>query len=132
MDTLEMKRERNALTLDCGAPCAAAALRKVTTIIVWKAGYCLRYAWGGVPGGTFPEIVDWRDERGRRAVTLYDLSLEYDSAAQALRERICRLEEEQNREKDGERRLLLAHRLRLLRSMWRDTREVARQLDCGR
>ena len=33
-----MKRERNALTLDCGAPCAAAALRKVTTITVWKAG----------------------------------------------------------------------------------------------
>ena len=54
-------------------------------------------------GGTFPESVAGRDERGRRAVTLYDLSLEYDSAAQALRERICRLEEEQNREKDGER-----------------------------
>ena len=74
-------------------------------------------------------VVCEADERGRRAVTLYDLSLEYDSAAQALRERICRLEEEQNREKDGERRLLLAHRLRLLRSMWRDTREVARHLE---
>lgn len=129
MDTLEMKRERNALTLDCGAPCAAAALREATTITVWKAGWYVRRAWSGSPGGTFPESVAGRGERGRRAVTLYDLSLEYDSAAQALRERICRLEEEQNREKDGERRLLLAHRLRLLRSMWRDTREVARHLE---
>lgn len=94
-----------------------------------EGGWYVRRAWSGSPGGTFPESVAGRDERGRRAVTLYDLSLEYDSAAQALRERICRLEEEQNREKDGERRLLLAHRLRLLRSMWRDTREVARHLE---
>ena len=62
-------------------------------------------------------------------MTLYDLSLEYQSAARALRERVRQLEAEQAAEEDGERRLLLAHRLRLLRSMWRDTQELARHLE---
>lgn len=58
-------------------------------------------------------------------MTLYELSGQYRAAAEALRERIRLVERERDEEKDDGLRLLLEHRLRLLRSMWRDTRAVA-------
>lgn len=124
-----MKKKQGGLREGCSASCAEAALTAATTITAWRGGQCARRAWSGSPGGILPGSADGRGEGGRRAVTLYDLSLEYQGAAQALRERIRQLEEEQAGEEDGERRLLLDHRLRLLRSMWRDTREVARHLE---
>lgn len=124
-----MKKKREGLQEGCGAPCAEVTSAGETTITAWRGGRCVRRAWSGSPGGISPGSAAGRGERGRRAVTLYDLSLEYDSAAQALRVRIRQLEEAQAGEADGAQQLLLAHRLRLLRSMWRDTREVARHLE---
>lgn len=62
-------------------------------------------------------------------MTLYELSQDYRRTAEALRERVRELEERREREEDEEQRRLLDYRLRLLRSMWRDTRAVAVHLE---
>lgn len=62
-------------------------------------------------------------------MTLYDMGLEYADTAAALRERIRQVEQLREQETDDSRILLLDHRLRLLRSMWRDTRAVAIHLE---
>lgn len=62
-------------------------------------------------------------------MTLAELGREYAAAADALRERVRALEVLRAGEKEDEARLLLEHRLRLLRSMHRDTRAVARYLE---
>ena len=62
-------------------------------------------------------------------MTLYELSLEYEQTAAMLRQRISELERAQ-KEADSElRRVQLDRRLRPLRSMYRDTRAVARYLN---
>lgn len=58
-------------------------------------------------------------------MSLYQLSLEYSSGAQALRERIRELEAQAEAEADGSARMRLDRRIRLLTSMWRDMREIA-------
>ena len=59
-------------------------------------------------------------------MTLYELSLEYEQTAAMLRGRISELERVLRETGDGPRRIQLDRRLRPLRSMYRDVREVAR------
>ena len=61
-------------------------------------------------------------------MTLYELSLEYEQTASVLRQRISELERAQKEAGDERRRVQLDRRLRPLRSMYRDTRAVARHL----
>ena len=61
-------------------------------------------------------------------MTLYELSLEYEQAAAMLRGRISELERALKEAGDEPRRAQLDRRLRPLRSMYRDTRAVARYL----
>ena len=62
-------------------------------------------------------------------MTLYELALEYEQTAAALRQRISELERAQKETDDEQRRARLDRRLRPLRSMYRDTRAVARYLN---
>ena len=62
-------------------------------------------------------------------MTLYELSLEYAQAAAALRQRISELEQAQKAAGTEQRKVQLDRRLRPLRSMYRDTRAVARHLE---
>ena len=62
-------------------------------------------------------------------MTLYELSLEYEQTAAMLRQRISELERAQKETADERRRAQLDRRLRPLRSMYRDTRAVARYLN---
>ena len=61
-------------------------------------------------------------------MTLYELSLEYEQTAAMLRRRISELERAQKEAGNELRRVQLDRRLRPLRSMYRDTRAVARYL----
>ena len=62
-------------------------------------------------------------------MTLYELSLEYEQTAALLRARISELERAMKETDDELRRVQLDRRLRPLRSMYRDTRAVARYLN---
>ena len=62
-------------------------------------------------------------------MTLYELSLEYEQTAALLRQRISELERALREAGDEQRRAQLDRRLRPLRSMYRDTRAVARYLN---
>lgn len=62
-------------------------------------------------------------------MTLYELSLEYAETAAMLRTRISELERAQKEAENDQRRMQLDRRLRPLRSMYRDTRAVARHLN---
>ena len=61
-------------------------------------------------------------------MTLYELSLEYEQTAALLRQRISELERAMREAGDELTRARLDRRLRPLRSMYRDTRAVARYL----
>lgn len=61
-------------------------------------------------------------------MTLYELSLEYERTAAALRSRIWELELARRESADEARRLQLDGRIRPLRAMYRDVRAVARHL----
>lgn len=58
-------------------------------------------------------------------MTLYELSLEYTCSADLLKERIHRLRAQLALTEQEHERLLLNDRLRILRAMWRQTRETA-------
>lgn len=92
---------------------------------VWKERQCARTAWSGSPGAISRPSGDGPGQTG----TLYELSRQYGQAAQALRERIRLLEEQRERENGCDQRYMLDARLRLLRSMWRDTRAVCVHLE---
>ncbi len=62
-------------------------------------------------------------------MTLYELSLEYAETAAMLRVRISELERAQKEAENDQHRIQLDRRLRPLRSMYRDTRAVARHLN---
>ena len=62
-------------------------------------------------------------------MTLYELALEYEQTAALLRERISELERAQKEAGDELSRARLDRRLRPLRSMYRETRAVARYLN---
>ena len=62
-------------------------------------------------------------------MTLYELSLEYEQTAALLRGRISELERAMKEADNELRRVQLDRRLRPLRSMYRDTRAVARYLN---
>ena len=62
-------------------------------------------------------------------MTLYELALEYEQTAALLRERISELERALREAGDELSRARLDRRLRPLRSMYRDTRAVARYLN---
>ena len=62
-------------------------------------------------------------------MTLYELALEYEQTAAMLRQRISELERAMKEAGDEPRRAQLDRRLRPLRSMYRDTRAVARHLN---
>mgnify|MGYP007083676215 CR=1 FL=1 len=68
------------------------------------------------------------NDSSKCTITLYQLSLEYEQTADALYRRITELERA-GREAGQERRLQLEGRIRPLRSMYRDVRGVARQLN---
>lgn len=91
----------------------------------WRDSRCARFALSGMLADIFPgnDAV-----RKGGAMTLYELSLEYARAAAALRERLRQVEALRAVE-EGEQALMLDARLRLLRSMWRDTRATAAYLE---
>ena len=62
-------------------------------------------------------------------MTLYELALEYEQSADLLRGRISELERAMREAGDELSRARLDRRLRPLRSMYRDTRAVARYLN---
>ena len=62
-------------------------------------------------------------------MTLYELSLDYEQTAAMLRVRISELERAMRETGDELTRARLDRRLRPLRSMYRDTRAVARYLN---
>ena len=62
-------------------------------------------------------------------MTLYELSLEYARTAADLRRRIVELERAGKEAGSEQLRLQLEGRIRPLRSMYRDTRAVARYLE---
>ena len=62
-------------------------------------------------------------------MTLYELALEYEQTAVLLRGRISELEGAMREAGDELSRARLGRRLRPLRSMYRDTRAVARHLN---
>ena len=62
-------------------------------------------------------------------MTLYELALEYEQSAALLRGRISELERAMREAGDELSRARLDRRLRPLRSMYRDTRAVARYLN---
>lgn len=62
-------------------------------------------------------------------MTIDELALAYGESAARLRQRIRELERAGGETEDEELRLRLDRRLRPLRSMYRDTRAVARHLE---
>lgn len=58
-------------------------------------------------------------------MTLYELSMEYRTQADTLHGRIRQLKQLEAAAKDVAERALLHDRVRILTSMWRDTRDVA-------
>ena len=58
-------------------------------------------------------------------MTLLELSVEYRATASALRERALLLEGQQREMRDEAQRLRLADRIKLLRTMWREARDLA-------
>ena len=58
-------------------------------------------------------------------MTLVELSVEYRASAAALQERIGQLERREQHEDDTDNQLLLADRIRILRNILRETRELA-------
>lgn len=62
-------------------------------------------------------------------MNISELAMEYGEAAELLRGRIRQLEQEKELTGDEEQLLRLDRRLRPLRAMYRDTRDVARHLE---
>ena len=62
-------------------------------------------------------------------MTLYELSQEYQQAADMLRTRIMELEQTCREERDSRRRVQIDRRIRPLRSMYREARTTARYLE---
>lgn len=58
-------------------------------------------------------------------MTLLELSTEYRASAAALRERALLLEHQQQEEWDETRRVRLEDRIKMLRTMWREARDLA-------
>ena len=58
-------------------------------------------------------------------MTLVELSVEYRTSADALQARIGQLEQQGQQEADMGEQLLLADRIRILRGILRETRELA-------
>ncbi|WP_297212626.1 hypothetical protein [uncultured Flavonifractor sp.] len=58
-------------------------------------------------------------------MTLLELSAEYRFSADVLRERVLLLEHQQRTEWDESKRIQLDSRIKLLRTMWREARELA-------
>ena len=58
-------------------------------------------------------------------MTLLELSVEYRTNADALRERALLLEQRQREEWDEARQVMLADRIKMLRTMWREARDLA-------
>lgn len=58
-------------------------------------------------------------------MTLLELSVEYRASAAALRERALLLESQQREEWNEANRMQLADRIKLLRTMWREARDLA-------
>lgn len=58
-------------------------------------------------------------------MTLLELSVEYRASATALRERALLLESQQKNVRDEASRTRLADRIKTLRTMWREARDLA-------
>ena len=58
-------------------------------------------------------------------MTLLELSVEYRASATALRERALLLESQQKNVRDEACRTRLADRIKTLRTMWREARDLA-------
>ena len=70
--------------------------------------------------------INQTDRRTRVLImTLVELSVEYRASAAALQERIGQLEQREQHEDDTDNQLLLADRIRILRNILRETRELA-------
>ena len=100
-----------------------------TTIIKWKKRPCARPVWSGMPAGTSAGSAFGPERQEARSLSLRELGGEYARTAAALWERICLVEEALEEESDEQRRISLRGRLRLLRSMHRDTRSTAKLLE---
>ena len=62
-------------------------------------------------------------------MNIYELAMEYGHSAELLQSRIRHLEQEKKLTGDEERQLQLEGRIRPLRAMYRETRDVARHLE---
>ena len=60
-----------------------------------------------------------------KGMTLFELSAEYQANAAVLRERTLLLERQQREAADEASRVRLASRIKLLRTMWGEARELA-------
>ena len=58
-------------------------------------------------------------------MTLLELSVEYRASAAALQDRALMLEHQQRETTDEASRVRLDDRIKLLRTMWRETRDLA-------
>lgn len=108
----------------CAAPCAGTRYIPATGTTARRGQPYAKLVWSATPGDTLPQTAAGQRESGTRTVTLYELSQQYRLAAEALRLRIRQVEELRAMEPDEREQMLLDYRLRLLRSMWRDTRAV--------
>ena len=62
-------------------------------------------------------------------MNIYELAMEYGHSAELLQSRIRQLEQEKKLTEDEERRLRLEGRIRPLRAMYRESRDIARHLE---
>ena len=62
-------------------------------------------------------------------MNIYELAMEYGHTAELLRGRIRQLEQEKKLTEDEETRLQLDGRIRPLRAMYQETRDVERHLE---
>lgn len=96
---------RRAIAAGAGGSCTAGS------------GACAPSAAGSFPG---------RNWRGRRIpMTLLELSAEYRASADALRERALTLEHRLKEIWDPADRVMMEDRIKLLRTMWREARDLA-------
>ena len=98
-----------------------------TIIIEWKTKRCAKPVWSGMRAGI--SAGNTSGQEGRQSLSLRELGGEYARAAEALRERVRLVEAELEEEMDEQSRIALRGRLRLLRGMYRDTRDTAKLLE---
>ena len=102
---------------------------KENITIDWTERRCARDAWSALPAGILPTSAAGQAGKGGRGMTLHELGAQYAQTAHALYLRIREVEGQLADISDEGEELQMKYRLRLLRSMYRDTRAVALHLE---